>query len=96
MIDKLAQRVRAPISLTSSIDTKGGHGLPEVAPAGGEHARPYGVTRGQGRQDLLEERVRQGADAVVAASRRCFLDSVALGRLSHSVEEVARAGAAKL
>jgi hypothetical protein len=96
MIDKLAQRVRALVSLMTSIDTKGGHGLPESAPAGSKHARPHCVARGQERQHLLEELVWEGANAVLVARQSRFLVSFAFGAPSHSVEQVGRAEAAKL
>ena len=92
MIGKLAQRLRVGVTLTISIDVNGRHGLPEGAPAGGEHARPNGAARGQERQHLQEEHVREGADVVLAASQSLFRVSVVFGPLSRSVEQVARAG----
>ena len=73
--------------LVGAGDAQDGHGLPEVAPAPGEHARAHHLLRLQERQHVMQERVRERADVVPAAAalhRRLL----ALGR--HSVEHSAR------
>ncbi|BAT13092.1 Os11g0201933, partial [Oryza sativa Japonica Group] len=57
--------------------------LPEVAPAASEHARLHGVPRRQERQHVVEDLVRERADAVFAAGL------VLLGplRWRHSVKQ---------
>jgi hypothetical protein len=67
------------------INAKGRHGLPEGAPAGGEHARLNCLTRGQERQEQPDHIVREGAQAVLATSHSHFVVThvaESLGRLA--------------
>jgi len=45
-------------------------GLPEMAPTPGEHACLHGVFRKQEREDMMEDVVRERADAIAASIRR--------------------------
>ncbi len=78
------ERVERP-GVAGAGDAQDGHGLPEVAPAPGEHAGAHDLLRLQERQHVLQERGREEADAVVAAPLHQRL--LALRR--HSVEHLA-------
>jgi 1,2-phenylacetyl-CoA epoxidase PaaB subunit len=49
-------------------DTQGRGGFPEVMPAPGEHARPYGVLRRKEREHVVEDVVRDGRGQRPAAT----------------------------
>lgn len=81
-------------AIIERVDAQGGHGLPLVAPAAGEHARPHHVAGGQEGERPLEDLVRKGADAVLAtAIRGGDRRRLALLPVSHFVEQAAGAGA---
>ena len=70
--------------------------LPKHVPAGGEHARPHGVAKGQEGQHLLEERVWQGADAVLVSGHSRFLASIISKPVGHFIGQVARTKASRV
>jgi len=59
----------------SANDAQACGGLPEVAPAPGEHARPHGLLHREEGEEVVDDPVREGADAV--------------DRRRHSVEQAA-------
>jgi hypothetical protein len=64
-------------------------GFPEVTPAPGEHARPHAILRRKERQHVVEDVIREGAEAVTGSSRRRRARALtALSLRGHSVEQV--------
>jgi hypothetical protein len=70
------------------MDAQGGHGLPERAPALGEHAGPHGVARRHKRHQITQNVAREGADAVFAAVHCLSHVFLIVKPLRHSVEHV--------
>lgn len=62
-VDEAGERVEAGPPPVAG-DADGGHGPPEVAPAPGKHAGPHRVPRRQEGEDVVDDVVREVADAV--------------------------------
>ena len=70
VVHELPELLHGPRELAvSTDDAEGLGGLPEVAPAPGQHAGPDGILVWQEAEDVLEDAVRKGADAVAAPPR---------------------------
>ena len=63
MVHELPETPNRPRTLSAD-DAQACGGLPEVAPALGEHARPHGLLHREEGQEVVEDPVREGADAV--------------------------------
>lgn len=92
-VDELVEVLRAAPAVAAAGDADDRRRSPDVAPAAGEHARPHGVAGREEREHVVEELVREGADAVRAARPGVWLESLAVARPSHSVEQAVGAGA---
>ena len=53
-------------------DSQASGRLPEASPAPGEHAGLHGLLRGEEREDVAQDFVREGTDAIAAARWRCL------------------------
>ena len=60
-------RVWEVASAAPDAEVDAGRGGPEVAPAAGEHAGARHLLRPQERHDVVQQRVREGAEAVAGA-----------------------------
>jgi len=90
--DKLAELMDGrQLRLVAAGDAQACGGLPEIAPASGEHAGPHGLLRREEGEYVLQEIVLKGADDVSATGQS---GSLALLRRRHSVEQVALVDAA--
>ncbi|BAT13164.1 Os11g0209550, partial [Oryza sativa Japonica Group] len=73
-------------------DAQARGGLPEVAPAPCEQARPHGVRRRQEPEDVVEDPIRKASNPILvgaAASRWGSLNPFPRLPWTHSVEQVA-------
>lgn len=86
VVDKLAELMDGrELHLVAAGDAQACGGLPEIAPASGEHAGPHGLLRREEGEYVLQEIVLKGADDVSATGQS---GSLALLRRRHSVEQV--------
>jgi hypothetical protein len=79
------------VSIASDAQARREH--PEVPPAPGEHARPYGVSRGKETEDVLKDTVWQGLYAAVTALNWCFPAPFPSSPRRHSIGQAAGVGA---
>jgi hypothetical protein len=86
-VHEMVEPVRAPKPLVV-VKADGQSRPPEVAPALGEHTRPHRIMRRHERQNVMEDALREVADAIHLVRCRCLF--LVLGPLvrGHSVEQV--------
>ena len=88
MVHKLAERAdRLGLMLVEVPNAQGRGGLPEMAPAPGQDARPHGLLCWQELEHVVQERVWQRADVVFFHLRTCAFVHLSPQPWRHFVEQ---------